>query len=194
MIRPLVCVSVVLALFGCAGNPNRPGASAGIDPSQLVESDSIRGSDFARLFAPGDTLRSLNVPGGLGVPKLPYALQGRDTQASILFAIIVDSAGRIEAASRTVVASVGDPRVIKAWCDHLTTIQVEWRDGSRRRAMAFLPIRFFIALAPAGREPQVPGQKGFEPQPLIAMLSTMALSQRQQWFADQQPCASFPTR
>lgn len=112
---------VALTLFGCAGNPNRPGSSAGIDASQQVESDSARGSDFARLFVPGDTLRWPRIPPGSGFPKLPHALQGQNAQASMLFAVIVDSSGRIEPASRTLVASRGDPRIVKVWCDFLVT-------------------------------------------------------------------------
>src|SRR5207248_1706277 len=107
---------------------------------------------------------------GSGFPRLPGSLRGQDTKASMLFAVIVDPAGRIEPASRTLVASTGDPRVIKAWCDFLITARIDWKGRTPRRTVALLPIMFFTASAPAGQTPKAPIQKGFYPEPVIAML------------------------
>ena len=184
---------MVIASFACAGN--RPGASAGVDVSQLVESDSVRGSDFARLFVPGDTVPGPGISPGSGFPKVPHALQGQDTQASMLFAVIVDSGGRIEPASRTLVAWRGDPRVVKAWCDFLVTVKLVWAAGTPRRAVALLPIIFFTTHVPKDELPQLEaGQRTFDPKQVAAMLSAMTGPRREEWFGDQQPCASFQGR
>jgi hypothetical protein len=191
----VVCASVVFALFGCAGNANRPASSAGIEAPQQVESDSARGSDFARLFVPGDTLRWPGIPPGSGFPKLPHALQGQDSQAAMLFAVIVDSSGRIEPGSRTLIASKGDPRLVKAWCDFLITVKLDWKAVTPRRMAALIPIIFFTTHVPEEELPQLQAkQRAFDPRQVAAILSAMTVPQRERWFADQQPCASFQAK
>lgn len=188
-LRVAICASVTLALIGCAGHRSR--SSAGVDASQQVESDSARGSDFARLFTPGDSLLLAGMSPESGFPTLPRDLRNQNLEASMLFAVIVDSAGRIESASRTLVGSTGDPRVVKAWCDFLITARLHRKAEAPGRTMTLLPIIYFTAFAPAGEMPPKPTHKGMDPQPLVAMLNSMTSLQRQQWFADQQPCSSF---
>jgi hypothetical protein len=120
----------------------------------------------------------------------------RNGPASVYVAVIVDSTGWAEAASRTLLGSSGDPRVVKIVCDFLATATFDWHGGTPRRAVAFVPGLFFASAETRGDTTLPPAFKDVptEPNVLIAQLRGLTPDQRRQWFADQQPCASFKVK
>lgn len=117
-----------------------------------------------------------------------------------MVAVIVDSAGRVEAASRTVLGATGDARVVRVVCEYLATATLDWRGRTPRRTVAIIPSIFYNSAVPRGEMPDMPqppamiGDTPFNLGVLVPRLRALTREQREQWFADQQPCASFQAK
>ena len=183
---------VLLCAAGCIRRTHPP---QGPDARMEVESDSARGSDFAKLIVPGDTAPMPTLVVSALTPRIPGDLL-RTEPASVYVAVIVDSTGWAEPASRTLLGSSGDPRVVKIVCDFLATATFDWHGAKPRRTVAFVPGLFFSSEAPRGQTPTPPTFKNAPTNPdvLAAQLRALTFDERRQWFADQQPCASFRVR
>jgi hypothetical protein len=79
-------------------------------------------------------------------------------------------------------------------CDAIATATLGWSGGIPRRTVAIISTMYFTASTAHGEAPQPPNQKAFDPKAVKALLWTMTQPQRQQWFADQQPCANLQAR
>jgi hypothetical protein len=109
-----------------------------------------------------------------------------------MLAFIIDSTGRVEPATRTVLVVAGDSGFVKPTCDFLLGARFDWKGAHPARPAGIVPFSFNTFTLELGEKPKADGPRVvFDATEMRVSLLLMTTEERAKWFAARPSCTRF---